>query len=56
VFPVIFQNLMGLGKSKCDVLSGTTQGWAYPRAIDIASLVFVRNSKVMANIILKEVL
>jgi hypothetical protein len=33
---------MGSGKSKCDILNGTTQGWAYPRAIDIASLVFVQ--------------
>jgi hypothetical protein len=23
---MIFQSLMGLGKSRCDVLSGTTQG------------------------------
>jgi hypothetical protein len=27
MFPMIFQNSMGLGKSRCDVLSGTTQGW-----------------------------
>jgi hypothetical protein len=26
LFPMIFQSLMGLRKSKCDVLSGTTQG------------------------------
>jgi hypothetical protein len=25
---MIFQNSMGLGKSKCDVPSGTTQEWA----------------------------
>jgi hypothetical protein len=24
---MIFQSLMGLGKSRCDVLNGTTQGW-----------------------------
>jgi hypothetical protein len=26
VFPMIFQNLMGLKKSKCGVLNGITQG------------------------------
>jgi hypothetical protein len=30
VFLMIFQSLMGLEKSKCDVSSGTTQGWACP--------------------------
>jgi hypothetical protein len=30
VFPMIFQSLMGQGKSKYDVPSGTTQGWACP--------------------------
>jgi hypothetical protein len=28
MFPMIFQSLMGLRKSRCDILSGTTQGWA----------------------------
>jgi hypothetical protein len=28
MFLMIFQSLMGLGKSKCDVPNGTTQGWA----------------------------
>jgi hypothetical protein len=42
MFPVIFKNSMGLRKSRCGVLSGTTQGWAYPREIDIVSLVFVQ--------------
>jgi hypothetical protein len=27
---MIFQSLMGVGKSRCDVLSGTTQGYFYP--------------------------
>jgi hypothetical protein len=27
---MIFQNSMGPRKSRCDVPSGTTQGWAYP--------------------------
>jgi hypothetical protein len=39
---MIFQTLMGLGKSKCDVPGGTTQGWACPRAIGITSLAFVQ--------------
>jgi hypothetical protein len=26
MFPMIFQSLMGLGKSRCNVPSGTTQG------------------------------
>jgi len=25
MFPMIFQSLMGLGKSRCDIPSGTTQ-------------------------------
>jgi hypothetical protein len=29
-------------RSRCDVFSGTTQGWAYSRAIDIVSFVFVQ--------------
>jgi hypothetical protein len=42
MFLIIFQDSMGQGKSRCDVLNGITQGWAYPRAIDIVSLVFVQ--------------
>jgi len=30
VFPTIFQNLMGLGKSRCDIPSDTTQGCFTP--------------------------
>ncbi len=30
VFPMIFKSLMGARKSRCDVPSGTTQGWACP--------------------------
>ncbi len=26
MFPMIFQSLMGLGKSQCDIPSGTTHG------------------------------
>jgi len=33
VFPMIFQSLMGLGKSKCDIPNGTTQGLASPNGI-----------------------
>jgi hypothetical protein len=28
MFPMIFQSLMGLRKSRCDVLNGTIQRWA----------------------------
>jgi hypothetical protein len=28
---MIFQSSMALGKSKCDIPSGTTQGWACPK-------------------------
>jgi hypothetical protein len=28
MFPMIFQSLMALGKSSCDIFSGITQGWA----------------------------
>ncbi len=28
VFPMIFQSSMGLGKLRCDVFSGTIEGWA----------------------------
>ncbi len=34
MFPMIFQSLMGSKKSRCDVPSGTTQGWACPNNID----------------------
>ncbi len=27
---MIFQNWMGLGKSRCDVVNGPTQGWVCP--------------------------
>jgi len=27
---MIFQTLMGLGESRCDIPSGTTQGWFCP--------------------------
>jgi hypothetical protein len=27
---MIFQSSMGLGKSRCDIFSGITQGWACP--------------------------
>ncbi len=30
MFLMIFQSLMGLGKSRCDIPSGTTQGQDYP--------------------------
>jgi hypothetical protein len=30
MFSMIFQSLMGLRKSKCDVPNGTTQGWVCP--------------------------
>jgi hypothetical protein len=30
MFPMIFQILMGIGKSKYDVPNGTTQEWACP--------------------------
>jgi len=29
VFPMIFHNWMGQGKSKCDIPNGTTQGWVW---------------------------
>ncbi len=29
MFPTIFQSLMGLRKSRCDIPIGTTQSWAY---------------------------
>jgi hypothetical protein len=29
----MFENSMGLGKSRCDVLSGTTQGYFHPLSI-----------------------
>jgi hypothetical protein len=28
MFPVIFQSSIGIGKSRCDIPSGTTQEWA----------------------------
>jgi hypothetical protein len=30
---MIFESWMGLGKSKCDVLIATTQGWACPKLL-----------------------
>jgi hypothetical protein len=38
MFPMIFQSLMGLGKSRCNVLNGTTQGWACPTLLFIIHL------------------
>jgi hypothetical protein len=38
---MIFQNPMGLRKSKCDVPSGTTQGWFCPFAHKINLAMFV---------------
>jgi hypothetical protein len=34
MFPMNFQSLMGLGKSRCDVLNGSTQGWVCPNILD----------------------
>jgi hypothetical protein len=34
---------MGLGKSRCDILSGNTQGWACPIMLLIMTLFLVRN-------------
>jgi hypothetical protein len=31
MFLMIFQSLMNLRKSRCDVPSGTTQGWVYSK-------------------------
>jgi hypothetical protein len=31
IFPMIFQSLMSPGKSRCDVPSDITQGWARPK-------------------------
>ncbi len=42
---MIFKVLMVLGKSKCDVLSGTTQGWACP--------IIIFTKLMLCNIILK---
>jgi len=30
VFSMIFESFIDLGKSRCDVANGTTQGWACP--------------------------
>jgi len=35
MIPMIFQSLMGLEKSRCDVLSGTTQGHGCPSTCGI---------------------
>jgi hypothetical protein len=40
MFPMIFQSWMGLGKSRCDVLIGTTQGWACLDLLDRSLVVF----------------
>jgi hypothetical protein len=42
---IIFQSLMDLRKSRCDILSGTTQGWACP-IVDpsINLLVYISNT------------
>jgi hypothetical protein len=42
---MIFQSLMGLGKSRCDVLSGTTQGWVCCLCLvmDMFTLIFIRS-------------
>jgi hypothetical protein len=41
MFPMIFQSLMGLRKLKCDILSGTTQGWAWLIMLSIVTLFLV---------------
>ncbi len=38
MFPMIFQSLMGLGKSRCDVPIGTTQRWVCPNVFTYYSL------------------
>jgi len=35
MFPKKFQSSMGLGKSRCDILSDTTQGWACPTGLEL---------------------
>jgi hypothetical protein len=34
MFGMIFQSSMVLGKSRCDIFNGTTQGWDCPKGCD----------------------
>jgi hypothetical protein len=29
-FPMVFKSLVSLGKSRCDIFNGITQGWVCP--------------------------
>ncbi len=52
MFLMIFQSLMGLGKSRCDVLSGTTQGWACPCLVNGVKSIFKVSTSYCEKIII----